>query len=118
MRGAGLKQGHGPGTLLRALGSYCRRGECVPGFRGRAVLGRRPQILAGGCSHGTLRGGAEVAALGSLRESLVKGPGGPPLHSLHPAFSPLPQASAGTSQEQAASSGAAGQRPSVWRDSR
>lgn len=101
-----------PGTLLRALGSYYCRGECVPGFRGRALYGRRPQIFSGGCSHGTLRGGAEVAALGSLWESLVKGPGGLPLHSLQPAFSPLPQASAGASQEQAASSGAAGQRGS------
>lgn len=48
-----------------------------------------------------------MAALGSLRERVVKGPGGLPQHSLHPAFSPLPQASAGASQERAASSGAA-----------
>lgn len=73
--------------------------------------------MGGWSSHGTLRGGAEVAALGSLRERLLEGLGGLPQPSLNPASSPLPQASAGASKELAASSGAAGQRPAARRES-
>lgn len=101
----------GPAELLPP------RWASSPGLGGGLCSRGRPRLLAEGCSHETQRGVAEVAALGSQPERLVKGPGGLPQPSLNPAFSPLPQASAGASRKLAASSGAAGQRQAARRES-
>lgn len=103
----------GPAELLPPRWAFS------PRLGGELCSRGRPQLLAGGCSHGTLRGGAEVVALGSLQERLLKGPGGLLQPSLNPAFSPLPQASAGARGELAASLGATGQWPAArWESGR
>lgn len=74
-RGAGLKQGRGLGTLSRPPRSYCHRGKRLSSGLGGGLCSRgRPRLLAECCSHGTLRGVAEVAALGSQPGRLVRGP--------------------------------------------